>query len=86
MVKQQQREKAEQKHLTGKAWKQIERYKRYTTGDKRRANSVRVREAVVAGGRWFQVEAARYENARRDSDRRKAGSSNSPAAVARVVR
>ena len=45
-----------------------------------------MRKAVVSGGRRFQDEAARYENARRDSDRRKAGSSNSRAAVARVVR
>ena len=44
------------------------------------------REVIVAGGRRFQDEAARYENTRRESDRRRAGSSNSPAAVARVTR
>ena len=42
--------------------------------------------SMVAGGRRFQDEAARYENTRRESDRRRAGSSNSHAAVARVTR
>ena len=52
----------------------------------RRMNSARVREPVTAGGRRFQDEAARYENARRDMDRRQPGGCNMPACVARVVR
>ena len=40
----------------------------------------------MTGGRRFQDEAARWENTRRDEDRRNAGGSSNPANVARVVR
>ena len=61
-------------------------YHQSVSPERRRTNSFRVREVVVAGGRRFQDEAARYENIRRDSDKRRAGSSSSPATVARVAR
>ena len=41
---------------------------------------------MTAGGRRFQDEAARYENARRDAERRKPGGSSIPARVDRVSR
>ena len=64
--------------------KSIKCHRRYTgtASDNLCANPLRVREAVVAGGRRFQDEAARYEKPPRGSERRNTGSSKSPAARA----